>query len=93
MLTTQEKERIDTSEYDNYIANIADKLSNGDKFLSEELRSEMYIRLLRMMKTPVTFSKDVDRIITLSILRRRAKEYLMKKSGQVFESINDWVDK
>ena len=91
MLTTQEKERIDTSEYDNYIANIADKLSNGDKFLSEELRSEMYIRLLRILATPVTFSKDVDRIITLSILKQRAKEYLMKKNGQVFESIfNDW---
>jgi len=37
---------INVIEYDESIRKIANKLSHGDKFLAEELRSEMYITLL-----------------------------------------------
>ena len=69
------------SEYDDDILSIANELSNGDTFLSEELRSEMYVRLLRMIENPIVFSEDSDRHINLLVLKRRAVEYLAKKQG------------
>jgi hypothetical protein len=37
---------ININEYDKVICKIANKLSYGDRFLAEELRSEMYITIL-----------------------------------------------
>jgi hypothetical protein len=37
---------MNVTEYDNAICKIANKLSYGDRFLAEELRSEMYITIL-----------------------------------------------
>jgi hypothetical protein len=59
------------SEYRQDINNIATSLANGDVFLYEELRSEMYIYVLGCAKG--------DKIINLMHARRKAVEYLSKK--------------
>ncbi|MDQ1326787.1 MAG: hypothetical protein QG641_67, partial [Candidatus Poribacteria bacterium] len=51
---------INVLEYDESICKIADKLSYGDRFLAEELRSEMYITLLTSHVPPCIGGKEKD---------------------------------
>jgi hypothetical protein len=59
------------SSYDDDLRNIANELSHGDTFLSEELRSEMYIYILTTLET----SKSIN----LENAKQKAIDYLSKR--------------
>ena len=61
------------SEYDDDIRSIADELSNGDTFLSEELRSEMYIYILTTL--------EASKSLNLAEARQKAIDYLSRRKG------------
>ena len=77
--------KIDTSEYDDYINEIAKELSHDDIILIEELRSEMYIYLLVCLKRSkgiVVFSEEMDKQITKGMIRKTAIDYLNNKGNK-----------
>jgi len=59
------------SEYDDDIRNIANELSNGDRFLSEELISEMYIYILTTL--------EASKSLNLANARQKAIDYLSRR--------------
>ena len=64
------------SEYDREIQIIARKLSNGDSFLAEELRSEMYIAIMDMeMGHDKAFYLVMARYRAIDYLRSRVRNY------------------
>ncbi len=70
--TDKSKESISdrVDKYNSKIKEIADKMSHGDTFLAEELRSEMFISLLT--------DKTEEEPTRLNNARQRAREYLSK---------------
>lgn len=76
----------DSMEYDQGIQAIARKLSSGDKFLAEELRSEMHIALLGM-------EEGKDKGYYYRAAKNKAIDYLKSKArnysyGAVFQHIS-----
>ena len=71
---------INIMEYDKSICKIANKLSYGDRFLAEELRSEMYITLLTSRVPPCNGRKDdKSKAVHLREAKCRAIDYLRSK--------------
>lgn len=73
---------INVLDYDEGIRRIACKLSHGDKFLAEELRSEMYITLLTSHVPPCNGGKEKDDKSKAAYLREakcRAIDYMRSK--------------
>ena len=66
------------SVYDEDIRNIADELSHGDKFLAEELRSEMYIYILTAL--------EASKSLNLANARQKAIDYLSRRLRGSYES-------
>lgn len=66
----------DSAEYDKKIQSIARWLSRNDKFLAEELRSEMHIAIMNMEagKTKQTYLRAA-RYKAIDYLRSRARNY------------------
>lgn len=67
------KKIINITEYDKDIRGIAYKLANGNEFLAEELRSEMYMVIL-------TSGANKDRSKCLREAKCRAIDYLRSKA-------------
>lgn len=67
------KKIININEYDKEIKGIAYKLSKGNQFLAEDLRSEMYISLL-------TSGADKDKKSSIREAKCRAIDYLRSKA-------------
>ena len=66
----------DTTEYDKKIQSIARWLSRGDKFLAEELRSEMHIAIMNMEAgRPRRVYLQAARYKAIDYLRSRARNY------------------
>ena len=66
----------DYTEYDREVRIIAGKLSNGDSFLAEELRSEMYIAIMDMeVGRDKAFYLMMARYRAIDYLRSRARNY------------------
>jgi hypothetical protein len=71
---------INVLEYDESIRKIANKLSYGDRFLAEELRSEMYITLLTSHVPPCNGGKDdKSKAVHLREAKCRAIDYMRSK--------------
>ena len=60
-------------EYDQDIRKIANWLANGDKFLAEELRSEMHIAIL-------TLDAEKSKAVCIRTAKCKAIDYLRSKS-------------
>jgi len=60
-------------EYDKEIQMMAKRLCNGDRFLAEELRSEMYIAILSL-------GVGQDKALCLHVARCKAIDYLRSRS-------------
>ncbi len=66
----------DTMEFDNEIKAISGWLARGDKFLAEELRSEMHIAIINMEGgKPRPFYLRVAKCRAIDYLRSRARHY------------------
>jgi hypothetical protein len=72
---------INVLDYDESICKIANKLSHGDRFLAEELRSEMYITLLTSQIPQCNGEKDDrSKAVHLRELKCRAIDYMRSKA-------------
>ncbi|MFC1716463.1 hypothetical protein ACFL6S_22525 [Candidatus Poribacteria bacterium] len=66
----------DTMEFDKEIQVISGWLSRGDKFLAEELRSEMHIAIMNMEEgKPRSFYLRVAKCRAIDYLRSRSRHY------------------
>lgn len=66
----------DSIEYDKKIKAIAGWLARGDKFLAEELQSEMHIAIMNMEAgKPMSFYLRVAKCRAIDYLRSRARHY------------------
>lgn len=68
------KKIINIKEYEKDIRIIAHKLSKGNEFLAEDLRSEMYISIL-------TSGAEKDKSLCLRKAKCKAIDYLRSKAG------------
>jgi len=73
---------INVLDYDECICKIANKLSYGDRFLAEELRSEMYITLLTSHVPQCNGEEDNNKSIAIHLkeAKCRAIDYMRSKA-------------
>ena len=65
---------MDSTRFDSQIQRIAKRLSGGDTFLAEELRSEMHVAIISLAEMRISDSVCID------IAKAAAKAYLSGKS-------------
>ncbi len=63
---------VDTMQYDKDFQKVAGWLAHGDRFLAEELRSEMHLGVMRM-------AAGKDRSIYMAVARWRAIDFIRSR--------------